>query len=258
MASIIRRTKEEKEQKTQKEWSHLTDEQKYQTLLQFSEGVPIVQIAEQFDKHNKSIEYFITKMIHNLNGIKETNLLAKGNNVPDRDLYVPRDSKFINKEFKERIQAGSHLDYAEYYAQTGDNKFALDNSGLNCGVRKTKKITRDYILRVRGQYLRDMPEVASIIKAEQDKRIREYHLEKPQVQMELVTQIEEMKELVIDDPKQRPTLLKAVELLGKTIGAFTDRVEVEETDAKSGLTMLMERAQKEIKGGTYTVEDLDG
>jgi hypothetical protein len=79
--------------------------------------------------------------------------------------------------------------------------------------------------------------------------------------MELVGQIEQLKEVVSYEPRQRTNLLKAIELLGRTIGAFVDRLEVEEVDAKSGLQILMERAKKEasngkeITKGSYTVED---
>jgi hypothetical protein len=47
-------------------------------------------------------------------------------------------------------------------------------------------------------------------------------------------------------------------MLGRTIGAFTDRVEVEETDARSGLSIILEKAKREAKGitsGSYTIED---
>jgi hypothetical protein len=64
--------------------------------------------------------------------------------------------------------------------------------------------------------------------------------------MELVNQIEELKELSVNDTKHRVNLLKAIEMLGRTIGSFTDRVEVEETDAKSGLEILMAKVKGEI------------
>ena len=40
-------------------------------------------------------------------------------------------------------------------------------------------------------------------------------------------------------------------MLGRSIGAFTDRIETQETDAKSGLEILMERAKSEV--GEVTV-----
>ena len=53
------------------------------------------------------------------------------------------------------------------------------------------------------------------------------------------------------EPRQRGNLLKSLEMLGRTIGSFTDRVEVEETDAKSGLDILMEKIKDEEGVATY-------
>ena len=55
-----------------------------------------------------------------------------------------------------------------------------------------KVSTKDYVYRIRGQFIRDIAGVKAIIKAEQDRRIAEYNCEKPQVQMEIVRQIEEL------------------------------------------------------------------
>jgi len=79
-------------------------------------------------------------------------------------------------------------------------------------------------------------------------------VEKPVIQHELIHQVEELKEVVKHEPRQRSNLLKAIEMLGRTIGSFTDRVEVEETDAKSGLDILMDKI-KEEEGVTVYGED---
>jgi len=132
----------------------------------------------------------------------------------------------------------------------------LQQSGFDIGIpQNLSKVTKDYLFKIRGQFLRDIPYVKQYIKEDQDRKIAEYRVEKPQIQMDLVGQIEELKEVVVDDPRQRPNLLKAIEMLGRTIGAFTDRVEVEETDAKSGLEIILERAKREA-AGTYTIEDV--
>jgi len=161
--------------------------------------------------------------------VQETNKLIAGTKGRSfLPLNVPK-SKFINEPFLERIEEGAAI-YAYYFANSGDNKFALESAGLHLGVpANATKMTKEYVWRVRGQYLREIPEVKRIIQEEHDKKIAEFHIDKPHVQLEL------------------SNLLKAIEMLGRTIGAFTDRVEVEEVDAKSGLQLLMEKARSETK-----------
>jgi len=49
-------------------------------------------------------------------------------------------------------------------------------------------------------------------------------------------------------------LLKAIDLLGKSIGAFVERIEVHEVDADAALDTLIEMSKSNIKS-TYEVID---
>ena len=229
----------------------LTDQERYQIILKYSEGVPIKEIAESVSRDKREITKFISKTLNGMTAIKETNALQQDVHLgASLQFHGKNPSKFITTSFLKEIDTKAEI-YAYYFAQTGDSKFSLIQSGLDMGIPQgMRKRTKDYVYKIRGQFLRDIPQVKDIIRVEHDKRIREYHIEKPQIQMELVSQIEELKEVVKDDPRQRVNLLKAVEMLGRTIGSFTDRVEVEETDAKSGLEILMAKAKGEVKGVT--------
>lgn len=238
----------------------LTDAQRFQILNQYSQGIPISHIAESVSRDRDEISKFISSTLNDMTAIKETQLLI--GNPCSAVLKVRRGkapSKFITTAFLDLLEDKAEA-YAYYFAQTGDNKFSLIQSGLDVGIAQNlNRNTKDYVMRIRGQYIRDMPPVKKYIQEEQDRRIREYHLEKAQIQMELVNQVEELKELVVTDPRQRTNLLKSIEMLGRTIGAFTDRMEVEETDAKSGLSIILAKAKKEAMGaGTYSIEDTDG
>lgn len=233
---IVRKPKEE-----------LTDAERFNILQKYSEGVPVTEIAASVSRDKHEVSRFIQKTLSNMTAIKETNLLANTTCTSEiLRMQGKAPAKFITTTFLSLIEDNAEV-YAYYYAQTGDNQFALIQSGLDVGIaNNVKKVTKDYIYRIRGQFLRDIPLVRDIIRTEQDRRISEYNIEKPQVQMELVNQIEELKELAANDPKHRTNLLKSIEMLGRTIGAFTDRVEVEETDAKTGLDILMQRVKGEI------------
>ena len=239
----------------------LTDAEKYNILLQYSQGIPIKTIAAEVGRDTHSISSLIDQTISALSSVKETNDLLKVQCTADfQKIQGTTPTKFLSSEFLHAIPEFAEV-YAYYYAQTGDNKFSLQQSQLDKGIPfRMPKQTKDYVLRVRGQYLRDIPQVKRYIKEIQDRRIQEYRIEKPQVQMELVHQVEELKEAAAKEPRQRGNLLKAIELLGRTIGAFTDRVEVEEVNAKSGLQMILEKARKEVLDATpagYSIEDIE-
>lgn len=241
---------------TRKKAEELTDAQKFQILQQYSEGVPVTQIALGVSRDLRGVRKFIQATLKGMNAIHETNKLAVGTHSAALTAFQGQTpGKFITKTFLSELDEKAEV-YAYYFAQTNDNKFAIVQSGMDCGMaRNMRKQTKEYVYRIRGQFLRDIPLVKDIIRAEQAKRVKEYIVEKPQVQMEIVHQIDELKEVVANDPRQRANLLKAIEMLGKTIGAFIDRVETTETDARSGLEILMEKAKKEATG-TYEVTDV--
>lgn len=235
----------------------LTDSEKYKAISLYSQGVPLSKIAESLSRDSTDdISALIHTTLREMTVIRETNDLSNSYctaTLKRRQGATP--AKFITEAFLNILDEKAEV-YAYYFAQTGDNKFSLRQSGLDIGIPKSiKKETKDYILRIRGQYLRDLPPVKQYIQEEQTKRIEEYHLEKAQIQMELVNQIEELKEAVVNNPQQRTNLLKSIELLGKTIGAFTDKLEVEETNAKSGLQLILEKAKREVSAGSYTIEN---
>lgn len=220
----------------------------------YSKGTAYKDIAKTLKVPVETVKNIVQKKLREMNTIRETNDLK--NSFCSASLKLQRGTaptKFLTSSFLSLAETNAEV-YAYYFAQTGDNTFALLQSGLDVGIAKTvAKLTKEYVYRIRGQFLRDIPSVATIIKEDQERKIEEYTLEKPQIQMELVKQIEELKLLVHNKPQMRNNLLKAIEMLGRTIGAFTDRVEYEETDARSGLEILMKKAKKEVNTGKLEV-----
>ena len=226
----------------------LTDAEKYKVLKDYSLGIPIAEIAKELGRDKKALSKFIQGTLKDMNTIRETNVLVNTSCSAEIKRAIGKNpTKFLTPSFLSLAERNAEA-YAYYFAQTGDNKFAIIQSGLDIGISKNvAKVTKDYVYRIRGQFLRDIPIVSKLIRDDQDRRIQEYHIEKPLVQMELMHQIEELKEIVVNEPRQRNNLLKAIELLGRSLGAFTDNIKYEETDAKTGLEILMERAKGEAK-----------
>ena len=237
----------DKEVILRKQRDPLTDAERYTILKQYGDGVPLTEIASGVSRDKSEVSSLIQSHLKAMNTVRETNDMIVGTHTLALNLQMGKTpTKFLTSSFIALLETNAEQ-YAYFYSQTGDNKFSLQQSGLDVGIAKNlKATTKEYVYRIRGQFIRDLAPVKKIIQLEQDRRISEYRIEKPQIQMELVNQIEELKELSVNDTKHRVNLLKAIEMLGRTIGSFTDRVEVEETDAKSGLEILMAKVKGEI------------
>ena len=232
----------------------LSDAEKFQVLNQYGLGVPISQIAQSVSRDTKQISKFIQNELKAMNTIKETNVMAAG--VPSiiKAHLGKAPTKFLTEKFLDKVEDNAEI-YAFYFVQTGDNSFSIIQSGLDVGIHKgMAKSTKDYVYRIRGQFIRALPNIASLIKREQEALLEDQDVQKPYIQRELINQIEQLKIIAAEDPRQRVNLLKAIEMLGKTVTAFTDSVKLEEASAKTGLDILMERVKSEEKT-TYAAKD---
>lgn len=242
MADIIRREKE-------KESTPMMDDAvKYDILKMYKTGSPPAAIAEKHGLTAEKVGQWIREELRGLNTMKQSmQLVYKSNSQP------PNLTETMNDVFLSLVPDRAEV-YAFYFGMTGSNEYALKESGLDEGIPKTKdQRPRKYALMVRGKYLREIPSVRKYIEEIQEKKLQDAGVAKPKVQSEILAQIEEMKELAHDDPRYRGHLLKAIELLGKTIGAFQDNVKIEDASTKSGLELLMEKAKGEVD--TYEVVD---
>lgn len=208
-------------------------------------------IADSYHVSYKSLESFISKEYTEFLVSKESHALYNAKNQFD-NLRRPKD---INEEFMELVENGAALAYAQYYAMTNDNHISLKESGLLVGIAKQRgkdtKVTKG-AEKLRGLYLRSIPQVSSEIKKVRADLLADSPISKVMIQSELITQLEELKEIVADDPRQRSNLIKVVELTGRSIGAFSDRIEVSEITPDKALDTLIEMAKIDS-----TYEDID-
>jgi hypothetical protein len=241
---IIRRAKKEK-----KTLETLEQHEKLKILEDYSKGIPVSQIVAPLGITEKEAYTYIQSTLKNMLVVRETNeLIRHQENKPDASIQRLLSPTFLNR-VDEAMES-----YAFYFAETSDNTFALTQCGLDIGLPKTlTKEARMNIMKIRGQYMRSIPAVSSYIKEHQGKRLEKLGIDKGYVQRELVEQIEQLKVLATEDSKQRSNLLKSIELLGRSIGAFQDSLRVEEGSTRTGLEILMER----VKGEVYEARGID-
>jgi hypothetical protein len=224
----------------------LSDQEKYDIIRRYRAGEPALSIAKRYKTTEESIRDFLSTEIKALTTVQETNkLIQEQQGLPMRVQKNP--TELMNQSFLDAIP--DRIDaYLYYFAVTGSNLHALKHSGLDGWFpAKIPEETKKYALSIRGHHLRSLPGSAELIQELRDKKLKDANIQKPYVQSELIDQIEQMKELSIDDPKNyRGHMLKAIELLGKTIGAFQENIRVEEVSTKSGLDLLMEKCRSEV------------
>ncbi len=149
------------------------------------------------------------------------------------------------------LNEAEHI-YAYTYSHTGNNEKAMDAAGLieDLKYKREGKLrsTHKHVVKLRGMYLRNRPKMNAAISQIQDSIIRNLELDKSYVQTNLIQNIEELKEEVVDNPRQRGALLKAVELLGKTLpGTFSETVKVEQVDPSKAIDKLIEMAEADVR-----------
>lgn len=243
----------------------ISDKRKWMILDDYMSGLKVKDLAEKYNMYFVTMEKFLTITIKKLNMVRETNALVNAQKI-EKALSVRgvksvkvsyNDPKLINEKFLELLSDPESAElnevektYCVMFAQTGNNKKAILAAGLDVAINTTDRIqsTVDHVIMLRGYYLRNRPLVASAINTLQEYNMKALNVDKDFVQLNLVQNIEELREEVVDSPKARSHLLKSIELLGKTIGAFQENIRVEQIDPADGLRTLIEMTKKHETG----------
>jgi len=223
----------------------LTDTQRYKLIDRYKNKESIEAIATDANVDKAALKKFINREIKELLTIQESNKLINEQSAFAQPL-TPNKTAFMNDKFLSEVEEKAEA-YAFYFAMTGSNIYALEQSGLNMDIpRGIKQSAKDFALASRGRYLRAIPEVQKYIEDIREQRVRDAKVDKPLIQSEILDQIEQMKELAVDDIRYRRPLLQAIDMLGKTIGAFQENIHVTEATTKSGLELLMDKVRGEV------------
>jgi hypothetical protein len=163
------------------------------------------------------------------------------------------DTEKINKEFLDLLSedeslvlSDNELIFCELYNDDGDEIRALEESKLNAGLKKTRDI-RDkeeynHALTLRSFYLRRKPNVASYLNQIKREKIKQIIDGKEFVQTELLAVIERLK--AHGSPQSLATYLKAIESLGRTFGAFEDKLTLNELSGDTGIDRILAKAKE--------------
>ena len=142
--------------------------------------------------------------------------------------------------------------YAILYSNTGNNEYALTESGLAVGLTLKKGLLEGNAVnnfRLRGYFLRSKSNVNRYILELRERKITDLNLNKNYIQMHLVQIIEQLQE--DGEHKDKLKILKALELLGKTIpGTFSETINITEVRPDEALDKLLEMTKVELAKST--------
>jgi len=233
----------------------LKKEDKYQILRDYIESTSITEIAEKYKVPRKTIESFISKFYKEFTASKELHSLIETTNLGTRNRLQSnyRKPSYICDEMLKKIEdEEADLVYAYSYYLTKDNVQALKESGLyNIGKVVNAAKTNENIHKLKGQYLRSLSTVKTELKRLTKESLVDSNVSPEFIQSSLLEQLEQLNSYEYLGNKERQLLLRTLELLGKTVSAYSDKLTVETINPSDALDQLIEMTN--TTPSTYSV-----
>lgn len=222
----------------------------YQILDKYLKGTPPSQLSLEFHYTEEKIVQMMEEHFRDVANAKAAHSLV----ITRRDGYNPvieklKATEVINEEFLSLLSPDDSPTLTEeealfswIYVHKGDSIEAIEESKLTGGLFPDRVVTYNRGLLTRSLYLQNKNNVAQYIKELREKKYYTEDITKQYVQELLLEQIAQMK--MKGDKKDAVNLRQTIELLGKTIGAFTEKIEVHEIDPSRSLDLLIEMAKE--------------
>jgi molecular chaperone GrpE (heat shock protein) len=233
----------------------------YQALQDYIAGTGLDVICDKYKMHPGLFKLEISILLKNIISIQQLRFLISTqldkyettreiqiDTLLRKELFV---EEFVNTKISSELSSQltpEEMVYAYLYVTTSDNGLALEQSGLIECLYEPKVVHKNLL----GIYLRDKTNIKSYIKHIRETRYEASPVTRADIQTELVEQVDKLKELLSynqDSKAHRVNLLKSIELLGKTIGAFVDKVEVKDVSAADAIDQLIEMSKVDLVDG---------
>ena len=218
------------------------------------------EIAEKFNTSDNNVGLIVQRHWKSLTNMRESRMLIA--NVESAQEHFDtkhamaqlHSTDLINEEFlallsdpESELLSDEEATYAWCYVHTGDGGESVRTAGLDIGLIRDKaldsRFSYDKALDIRKMYLNAKPNVGRYVTQLREERLIDADVGKSRIQSELITQIDQMKASGQAN-KNRMAMLRSIELLGKTVGAFVERVEITEVNPSDALDELIEMAKQ--------------
>lgn len=232
-------------------------------VRRFSNGESSESISEDTGWTVESIKTEVQKMFRSMKNILETEALVasqKGDMIGTQVKTVAKMQLYrnqqkidedINEKFIEKLSLKNdtiltkeEMMFCYLLVHEGDEKSALENSGLAeglaTGVPGYKRAMKLRILMLKGK--------RNLIKYINDLQInyaKDLNIGKESIQTEILKQLRQLTEQ--NDRRNAPTIAKLTEQLGRTVGAFTDKISIEEVSFDDAMDRMLEMRKATVK-----------
>lgn len=219
------------------------------------------EIAEKYKTSVKNVGLIVARHWKCLSNVRETKQLIQTQFSNGTEVFLKSeilDTEKINRDFLDLLSEPDSLVltdheiiFCELYNDDNDDIRSLEESKLNAGLKKTKderdKEEYKHSLQLRSFYLRRKPNVAQYLNQIKRERVKQIVDGKEFIQTELLSVIERLKSH--GSPQALTTYLKAVESLGRTYGAFEDKLSINDLSGDEALDKILAktRAAQEAK-----------
>lgn len=248
-----------------------TEATRMKVVKLFSQGKSYDEIAETMGWKVQSVKTVVQKFYSNLRDVLETENLVSSQEADSTSMVntsaqiqcyrgQKKIDKNINSKFldllsgpEEPVVSEAESTFAYLMVHTGDELQSLQDAGLAEGLAKTNKTYRR-ALKLRCVMLKGKPNVMKCISDIQMRYARELNVNKESIQSMLMEQINQLKSQY--NPKLAPTIAKLTEQLGRTVGAFSDKITIEEVSFDDAMDSMLEMRQAKVKELTESGGDL--
>jgi hypothetical protein len=226
------------------------EENFYEILDLYLKGATIKELSNQFHYDEDKVRSMIDDHHEQLANSRAAHSLI----ITSKEGYNPVLEKLkaievINDEFLSKLSPEDSPTLSEeealfcwIYVHKGDSQEAIEMATLDTGLFKEQIVTYKRGIFSRSLYLQNKNNVAQYITQLREQRYYTEDISKQYIQQLLLEQIDQVKSK--GDRKDAVHLRQLIELLGKTIGAFTEKIEVMEYNPSRSLDLLIEMAQE--------------
>jgi hypothetical protein len=226
----------------------------------YTNGHPIEEISNDTGWSEASIRREINQFFRSFKDVLETESLLLSQKVDASStsaktkasiaLYrnQKKIDKNINTKFLDKLSSDNDTVLTEeerlfcyLLVHEGDEVKALQDSGLAEGLAKSgtgyKRAMKLRCLMLKGK--------RNLIKYMNDLQInyaKDLNISKGMIQTELIQQLRQLKEQ--NNPRNAPTIAKLTEQLGRTVGAFTEKIVIEEVSFDDSMNHMLEMRKK--------------
>ena len=248
---------------------------KLQAVGMFANGHTVPEIAKKLKWEEKSIRTAINKHFLNMKALIETEALVASQTADGKMVNAYSKAKlntfknqrkidknisadFLSKlsEPRDLILTNEEVMFCYLIVHEGDAMKALEDSDLAEGLVKShpgyNRACKLRILMLKGKI-----NIIKYINNLQIDYAKELNVNKEVIQTTIMRQLAKLE--AQDDPRNSSTISKLTEQLGRTVGAFSDRVVVEEVSFDQAMDRMMEMRReynknKGIEGEEYVYD----